>query len=141
MRIVVTAKTASELPRVFEELRACTACLDDATLVDREMRLPFEFIDSDNIRFGRSLTNLGRPTAMVPVMQAYLVVRNVASCATEYTAGSAAGTLTVDYDETAMLWTLRVAPQAALRVSVEGLDACVLVSDEQIGEIPLTMCT
>jgi hypothetical protein len=139
MRTVAIATCPSELHDLLELLRGARARLGDATLAAPALRVPFEFVDSEHTRFGRNLSTF--PTGSVPVMQAYLIIGSVTSHEADVSAEAGVDALVVDYDESAKLWTLRVSPQAVIRVSVGALDVSVLVSDQEIGEQSLTMCT
>ena len=138
MRTVASATTAGEIPALVDALRGARARLSDSTPTADGLSLPFEYIDSDSPLFGRGFA--GFPTGTVPVMQAHLVIGGVASHENDGPAHAGAGDLAVDFDDAISLLTLSVSTQAVLRIWVDAIDLCVIVTDEQIGERSLTMC-
>jgi hypothetical protein len=110
----------------------------DVTLAEGELRIPFEYMDSAHTRIYRSSVP-GAVPGSVPVLLAYLDICNVISCDGALPMDADAGRLDALYDQAGSRWTLQIAGQPDLSVSVSALSVSVTVTDRKLGQHELRM--
>ncbi len=136
--MIVSASVPEELPAVLSLLRGARTGVGDMTLAEGELRIPFEYMDSDHAHVYRSSLP-GVAPGSVPLMRAYLDISNVTSHDGAIPTDASAGRLDVAFDPSASQWTLQIHGQPAFSVCVSAFAASVTVTDEQVGKQWLRM--
>jgi hypothetical protein len=136
METEITARTSAELPALLSALRGGRARLSDVISTPQGLNVPFEYPDSANTRVRACLP--GMSPGSVPLLQAHLFIGNVLSHESEELDRRAtAGPLFVGFDEDAGRWTLSVPPHSEIHVSVEAINASIVITDHKVGDQPL----